>query len=35
MTDDAAVFLVHEAAAFTVERGQVLVRAFKSPVNRL
>jgi hypothetical protein len=33
LTDDAAIFLVKEGAPFAVERGQVLVRAFKSPID--
>jgi hypothetical protein len=34
LSDDAAVFVVKEDAPFMIERGQVLVRAFKSPIDR-
>jgi hypothetical protein len=33
LTDDAAIFLVKEGAPFLVERGQVLVRSFKAPID--
>jgi hypothetical protein len=33
MTDDGVVFLVKEGVPFVVERGQVLVRSFKSPID--
>jgi hypothetical protein len=33
LTDNAAVFVVKEGAPFTVERGQVLLRAFEAPVD--
>jgi hypothetical protein len=35
VTDDSAIFLRKEGLPFSVERGQVLVRAFESPVDRL
>jgi hypothetical protein len=35
LTDDAAVFLVKEGISFAVERGQVLIRSFESPVDGL
>jgi hypothetical protein len=34
LADDAAIFLVKEGATFAVERGQVLVRSFKAPIDR-
>jgi hypothetical protein len=36
VADDGAIFLVkpfEERAPFTVERGQVLIRAFESPID--
>jgi hypothetical protein len=33
VTDDEAVFLVAEGVPFSVERGQVLVRSFDSPID--
>lgn len=33
LTDDAAVFLVKDRPPFAVERGQVLLRAFKTPID--
>lgn len=33
VTDDEAIFLVNDGVSFTVERGQVLVRAFESPID--
>lgn len=35
LTDDAAIFLVKEGVPFSVERGQVLVRSLKPPVDGL
>ena len=33
VSNDSAVFLAKEGVPFTIERGQVLVRAFDSPIN--
>jgi hypothetical protein len=33
VTDDAAIFLVEEGAPFVIERGQVLIRSFKAPID--
>lgn len=33
LTDDEAIFLVKEDVSFTVERGQVLVRTFETPID--
>jgi len=34
VTNDSAIFLSKEGLPFTIERGQMLVRACESPVNR-
>jgi hypothetical protein len=33
LTDEEAVFLVKEDVPFTVERGQVLIRTFETPID--
>jgi hypothetical protein len=35
VTDDSAILLIKEGLPFSVERGQMLVRAFESPFDSL